>query len=320
MCRLLFFLLAVAPLSAVAATSQPMKKGAESGSLRFLCVSPDLPPKYKRAPNGAYSAIPYDFDECPPTSLYQKRGSEYVTCAFSSNGLSPAIPLGSTSSPASVSTSGAASSHSSDTSKSPEGFYVKDTGVAKIEKLDAQGQGVIEPKSSKRGGDAEKAAWQLLMKSPPDDGRHYLACLFQPKVTGKWFPPEIRLIDISPEALPADRCLVINCMLVPAVVQVGEGTRPLPVPPSGGFLVAGGGGAPHGKVSIKAATAGQSGMTVALNREMDLPAGRRAILVFYPALPTPSAPVKAKVKYYLMDDSSVSAAGAVKPPGAKSRR
>lgn len=287
------FLLGVVLTAGLSASGRAEPAPARAGSVRFLCVAPDLPAKYKRLPNGAYSAIPYDFDECAPPMIYMKRGAEYTPCPFNARGLSrPHAPSG-------ASSSGRAA-------PKPGGYYAKDTGAGGEFEAPADPAAGNAPaaKPEARKPEAErKDVWRLMAEAPPADGRDYLLCLFQPKGLSQWHPHRSVRVDISPEVFPADRCLFLNCTELPVFAQFGVGTRPLSPAPAGGFALSSVGPDAGGKLLVRIAAGGSEHMTVAFNREVDLPPGGRVVFVAYPALVPRGEPPRVRVKYYPLEQA-----------------
>lgn len=258
------------------------------GSVRFLCADPDLPPKYAKRKDGFYSVIPYDFDECPPPAIYKKHAGDYSSCPFNSGGVSL---------PHRIPRSTAAH----------EDYYVKDTGSGGTFETPAP-----NPKSRHPGGDSGpkqetepkvKQPWRLIAEAPPADGRDYLLCLFQPKSLAKWYPPAVARIDISPATFPAGRCLFVNCSPFQVFVQVGATSKPIAIAPTGGFAVSGENAGAKGSLPVKIAVGNTEVMSVAFNRDMEIPSDRRAVFVITVKRAPEGSPPRANVKYYFLNEN-----------------
>lgn len=284
-----FQALALALLLYAPVSAEPV--ALRDGSVSFLCADPGLPLKYAKGKDGSYTAIPYDFDECPPPFVYVKRGGTYSPCPFNSSGLSASHRL-----------PRAASAHSN--------YYVKDTGAGGTFELFGDGRAQSggdahskKPAEAKKSAETKDAEWRQIAEAPPADGHDYLLCLFQPKPLTKWYPPAVARIDISPSAFPKGRCLFVNCSPLRVFVQVGAASQPIALAPSGGSFIANGAADSNGNLLVKVAAGNAEGMSVAFNREMEIPAGSRTVFAITLKRVPQGAPPRATVKYYFLNDN-----------------
>lgn len=272
------FVLSSALIAAGAVSSAPREPQRPPGTVRFLCMRQDLPTRYKRQSTGSFDPQSRAWDETPPSAVYAKRGRGYVPCEFCGNGISGPNPL----------RVGEAVS---------EGFYFK-SGEPRAP----------EAAPLKRGAPDAGAeeTWVPLIAAPKDDGKDYLACLYQSSVRDKWYRPKSLLVDIGRSAFPEGAGLVINLSHFPVYVQVGAGSRPVPVAAEGGYFYTP--VAPAAKpLAVKVLATDGKTSAVAYDREHTVEPGERQIFVVS-AANAPDSKLKVLVSRHALKSAPPAAA------------
>lgn len=250
-------------------------------TVRFLCVSADIPSKFNRLPNGFYVPIPFSFDERPPMSVWRKEGEVYKPVPFVQSGVSRPLVI------------------SDKKQGASGGFYFQ--GVATAESADA----VLSHSAGTSGSDKpapgagkpEKKVetWHLLAECPKADGKDHLICLFNPNPKAKWYPAKTLDLDISEKVFSSGQCLTINLSAKPVYVQAGEKSKPVSLAAGGAFAISDIAPDSTGEVRLKVAAALSPTKTaVVFNRSVPVVAGKRSIIVLHEAHPSANIPVDVK--------------------------
>lgn len=266
-------------VSAKAAGTEPGAPEAESSQrrlpeIRFLCVADELPLRYVKAPGGREVPVFAGFDEEPPNTFFVKRDGAYKPGPLPRNVVSKA--------------------HRDLRGKAGknEGYFIKTFEAQDFASSWAKSAAVIA--ATQKGGagappppvapdsKAEKTEWAPLAAPPPQDGKDYLVCLYQPSTKVKWYPPKIRYVDISPKTLPAGSVLVANFSDREVHVRLG-GAAPLKLPVDGQVVVPmpGGAGVP---VPVAVAAMSRDGTVMQMMappRQRVLPAGHAGVIGLY---------------------------------------
>lgn len=238
--------------------------------IRLLCVADDLPLRYVKNARGQEIPVFAGFDEEPPNTVYVKRSGAFKPAPMPRNAV------------------GKPHSDGDARTGKIEGYFIKPFAAMDMASswaksaaaISAQQKGAPPPTTT--GPEAKPPAeeWAQLASPPPQDGKDYLMCLYQPLTTAKWFPPKVKYVDVSPAAAPAGAVIVVNLSDRNAVVRIGAG-KPQKLAPGDQVTVS----APGFDTAFPVAVAarGRTGdeLQVMPSRPRTLPAGHCGVVILY---------------------------------------
>lgn len=135
----------------------------------------------------------------------------------------------------------------------------------------------------------------------PKGGKPQLVALYQPDLSAKWLPVKTLLLDISPEALPAGSCAVLNLSNLPAQVLLGEGGAPVALAPGASKVLPSPARDADGMVLTRAAVGTTEGPKILSNSPRQMPKEGRHLVVISSNLPVLGGGLPASLRVFRLD-------------------
>lgn len=226
--------------------------------LRFYCSEHEVPMYYAKDASGQIDVVPPPPDALPPNVVFYKPlKGERVAVPFAPGNLSPLVNI-----PADA---------------LPDGMLALTTNLGKFRTLAA--------KDAKSGPTLELTETEApLVRLRVAKDRPQLVILYQPKPTGKWFPPKSQVIDLSLAAFPKGACLVVNLAETELFAQF-QSAQPLRLPSGASAVVAAVPRDPAGDTGVRLAVGTIRGLRPIASRTHRFAPDARTLLIVRSANP-----------------------------------